>query len=213
MNDTAARVHHRHQSQIGWAMRCLRDENARYRIRLIGVACALVLLTACGGERTAASPVMPTAAVPPTRPASPLPNAFQISFSADPACTMLPPVARTRSYSASVGENGIDLGNATFGGGGSYFWHTIYTRFVEDVAHLYFQDPPVWERLTADQYVVIYGIEAVGTVRDLPATLSFRGSFTFCAEAEPDRYPECVVPEIVCKSTDHKLTIIVNSRR
>lgn len=182
------------------------NDTAARRIRLIGVACVLVLLTACGGDRTAVSPVMPTAAVPPTRPAS-LPNAFQISFSADPACTMLPEVARARSYSARVVGDGIDLGNATFAGDGSYLWHTLYARFVEDVVHLYFQDPPVWERLTADEYVVIYGIEAVGTVRDLPATLSFTGSFTFCAKAEPDRYPECVVPEIVCRSADHKLTI------
>ena len=120
---------------------------------------------------------------------------------------MLPPVARTRTYRASWGANGIDLGNATFGGDGSYLWHTIYARFVDDVAHLLFQDPPVWEQLTAEQYVVIYGVEAVGTVHDLPATLTFTGSFTFCAEAEPDRYPECVVPEIVCRSTDHTLTI------
>jgi hypothetical protein len=136
-----------------------------------------------------------------------LPTAFQVSFSADPACTMLPPVARTRSYSATFGEYGIDLGNATFGGDGSYLWHTIYAKLVDDVTHLYFQDPPIWERLTADRYVVISGIEATGTTRDLPATLSFAGNFTFCAEAEPDQYPECAVPEIVCRSNDHTLTI------
>jgi hypothetical protein len=55
--------------------------------------------------------------------------------------------------------------------------------------------------------IVIYGIEAVGTVRDLPATLSFPGGFTFCAEAEPGSYPECVVPGSVCTSADHTLTI------
>jgi hypothetical protein len=107
-----------------------------------------------------------------------------------------------------MGGSLIFLASATFGGdAGSYLWHTIYVKFVEDVAHLYFQDPPIWEQLTAEQYVVIYGLEAVGTVRDLPVTLSFPGSITFCAEVEPDSYPECEVPEIVCRSNDHTLTV------
>ena len=195
-------------------MRYLRDDDARHRIRLLVAVCALALLTACCGDRMPASPIAPTTPVPPTRPtppASPLPASFQIAFSADPACTMLPAVARTRTYSATTDGSGlpylIDLGNATFGGDGSYLWRSIYVKFVEDVAHLFFQDPPIWEELTGDQYVVIYGIEAVGSIRDLPATLSFEGYFTFCADAEPDRYPECEVPEIVCRSKDHKLTI------
>jgi hypothetical protein len=82
-----------------------------------------------------------------------------------------------RTYSATTVAHSsslfIDLENATFGGDGSYFWHTVYANFVEDVAHLYFQDPPIWEQLTADQQVVIYGTEAVGTTRDLPVTMSF----------------------------------------
>ena len=176
--------------------------------------CALALLTACCGDGIAAPPTAPTASALPTRPtlpASPLPASFRVAFEADSACTMLPAVARTRTYSAAIGGNGspylIDLEGATFGGDGSYLWHTIYAKFVDDVAHLFFQDPPIWEQPTASQYVVIYGTEAVGTIRELPATLSFPGDFTFCADAEPERYPECAVPEIVCQSNDHKLTI------
>jgi hypothetical protein len=110
-----------------------------------------------------------------------------------------------------MGANGspylIDLGSATFGGDGSYLWHTIYANFVESGARLYFQDPPIWEQLPANQYVVIYGEEAAGSVGELPATLSFSGVFTFCEAADPDVYPECEVPEIACRSKDHKLTI------
>jgi hypothetical protein len=83
----------------------------------------------------------------------------------------------------------------------------MYATFVKDNAHLYFQDPPIWEQLTANQYVVIYGEEAVGSVGELPTTLSFSGKFTFCAAAEPDTYPECEVPEVVCGSKVHTLTI------
>jgi hypothetical protein len=191
------------------------DTTTRSRLHRRPLAvCALALLTAGCGDGIAAPPTAPTASALPTRPtppASPLPGSFQIAFEADSACTMLPAVARTRTYSATTGGNGspylIDLGTATFGGDGSYLWHTIYAKFVDDVAHLFFQDPPIWEQLTPSQYVVIYGTEAVGTIYDLPATLSFPGDFTFCAYAEPDRYPECEVPEIVCRSKDHKLTI------
>jgi hypothetical protein len=168
-------------------------------------------LVGCGGS---SSPSAPTATSPPSAPSPPpapspvpLPGTFHISFSADAACTELPAVARTRTYSATTRGGLIDLGGATFGGDGSYLWHTIYATFVGDAAHLYFQDPPIWEQLTPNQYVVIYGLEAVGSVGELPATLSFSGDFTFCSAAEPDSYPECEVAEIVCRSNDHKLTI------
>jgi hypothetical protein len=113
-------------------------------------------------------------------------------------------------YSATTTGSGsaylIELAHATFGGD-SYLWHTIYANFSGEIARMYFQDPPIWEQLPSNQYVVIYGIEAVGTIRDLPATLSFTGDFTFCADAEPDSYPECEVPEIVCRSNEHRLTV------
>ena len=176
------------------------------------VVCSFALLTACGGNANPAAPTPPTtttASSPPATPA-PLPAQFQVSFSADSACTTLPAVARTRTYSATTNGNGspylIELANATFGGG-SYLWHTIYANISGDDARMYFQDPPIWEELPSDQYLVIYGIEAVGTIRELPATLSFAGDFTFCPAAEPDSYPECEVPEIVCRSNAHKLTI------
>lgn len=183
--------------------------------RLAGVLLVgLVLgLGGCGGPSSPSAPSAPsTPSTPSPVPlAVPLPGTFHISFSADAACTTLPAVVRTRTYSATIGGTGlpylIDLGDATFGGDGSYLWHTIYATFVEGAVHLYFQDPPIWEQLTANEYVVIYGIEAVGSVGELPATLSFSGTFTFCAGADPDRYPECDVPEIVCRSNNHTLTI------
>jgi hypothetical protein len=140
-----------------------------------------------------------------------LPGTFHISFSADAACTTLPAVARTRTYSATFAGTApyyrIDLGDATFGGDDSYLWRTVYANFADGNAHLYLQDPPIWEQLPANEHVVIYGVEAMGSVAELPATLSFRGSFSFCANSEPGRYPECDVPEIVCESNNHTLTI------
>ena len=140
-----------------------------------------------------------------------LPPTFHVAFTADAACTDLPAAVRTRTYTATGGNTSfyvIDLRNATFGvGDGSYNWHTIYANVFEDAAELYFQDPPIWEQLTPEQWVVIYGIKASGSIRELPVTMPFAGSFTFCAETEPDTYPECEVPEIVCTSQHHTLTL------
>ena len=52
--------------------------------------------------------------------------------------------------------------------------HRICEFVSADAARLYLQDPPIWEQLPADQYVVIYGIEAAGTIREVPATLPIR---------------------------------------
>ncbi len=145
-----------------------------------------------------------------TAPSS-LPPTFQAAFAADAACTELPPAVRTRTYTATGGNNSgyiIDLRGATFGvGDGSYNWHTIYASVFEDTAALSFQDPPIWEQLTPEQWVVIYGLKATGSIRELPVTMTFAGSFTFCAETEADSYPECEVPEIVCTSQHHTLTL------
>lgn len=145
-----------------------------------------------------------------TAPSS-LPPTFHLTFAADAACTELPAAVRTRTYTASGGNSSgyvMDLRGATFGvGDGSYIWHTIYANVFEDMATLYFQDPPIWEQLTPEQWVVIYGLKASGSIRDLPVTMPFAGSFTFCAETEADVYPECEVPEIVCRSEHHTLTL------
>ena len=146
-----------------------------------------------------------------TTGATSLPSTFHVTFDADAACTELPAAVRTRTYTATGGNSSsyvIDLRNATFGvGDGSYNWHTIYASVFEDMATLSFQDPPIWEQLTPEQWVVIYGIKASGSISELPVTMPFAGSFTFCAETEADKYPECEVPEIACTSQHHTLTL------
>lgn len=176
---------------------------------------AVQALTGCGGASSPSTPSAPSTPSVPSTPAVPapvpLPRTFHVSFSADPACTALPAVARTRTYIATLGGSGapylIDLFGATFGGDGSYVWHTIYATFADRDASLYFQDPPIWDQVTASEYVVIYGERAAGSIGELPVTLPFPGFVTYCAAVERDPYPECAVPEIVCKSNNHTLTI------
>jgi hypothetical protein len=179
--------------------------------RLALAFCTMVLALGCGGHATGTGPAAPTSPItangPPDSPPS-LAGAYQMTFSADAACSALPEAARTRTYGAIVSASLVTLTGATFGlPGVNYNWHTLYARFAGDDVQLYFQDPPIWELLSPSQYVVIDGLHATGSVRALPATLPFEGEFVFCADAEPDEYPECRVPEIVCRSDRHRLVI------
>jgi hypothetical protein len=48
-------------------------------------------------------------------------------------------------------------------------------------------------------------------IRRIPRQViwQFWGRFTYCAETEPDSYPECKVPEATCDSGLHMLTMVV----
>jgi hypothetical protein len=181
--------------------------------RITVAFCSMLLAIACSGGSSGVLPAAPsqaTSAVPPDpHPSVPLAGAYRVTFSADSACQALPDVARTRTYTAAAIGSLLTLSGATFGpqGAGYDNWATLAAKGTDDAVQLYFQDPPIWELLSPTQHLVIYGLEAVGSVRELPATLSFEGTFTFCAETRPDAYPECRVPDIVCRSTQHRLVI------
>lgn len=174
------------------------------------VICAMVLMAACGGDATRLAPA-PTTSLTPTAPApvtAALSGRYRMSFSADPVCAGLPAAVQTRTYTATANGALITLSGATFGASaGGYDWQSLYVKASGDDVQLYFQDPPIWELLSAQEYVVIYGEYASGSVRELPATLSFDGFFKFCPDTERDSYPECEVPEIVCRSANHRLVI------
>src|SRR4051812_44638414 len=182
--------------------------------RMTVACCSMIFAIACSGGSTPGLPAAPSSQTPPVSPnAPPVPllpllGTYRMTFSADPACSALPEIARTRTYTATSNGSLISLTGATFGRpGGGYDWRTLYAKFTGDDLTLFFQDPPVWELLSPTQHLVIEGLEATGSVRELPATLSFQGTFAFCGATEPDDYPECSVPEIVCGSTQHRLVI------
>jgi hypothetical protein len=76
-----------------------------------------------------------------------------------------------------------------------------------------FQDPEIWELLSAEAYVVIYGGPVrigldTGTTNLQTGERPFWGRFTYCSKIAPDSYPECAVPEVSCESTHHTLTLV-----
>ena len=134
-------------------------------------------------------------------------------------CTALPSEARSRSYSAEVvtGSPIIRLTGSTFGEssepGYPSLWNVVYQRMSDDVDQWWFQDPEIWELLGTGSYLTIYGGPALvrlesGTMAPKTGEWPFWGRFTYCAQVEPDSYPECAVPEISCESRQHTLTLV-----
>jgi len=172
--------------------------------RLIVLSIAL-WVTGCGSSRVPTSPTSPgEPAAGGTRP----PANFEVTFTADPACTDLPIDARSRKFGLVFGGPGATLTGATFVPSGNPYpaWNVLYTNLSDASADLWFQDPPIWEALSNESYLVIFG-DAHGPIGPDTSTMRFWGRFEYCAEREPDTYPECEVPEIKCQSGNHTLTL------
>lgn len=132
----------------------------------------------------------------------------RITFTADAACADLPPVARERSYLANITTK-VDLYGATFGGdpGGDYLWRVLYLSQFENYAKFWLQDPPVWELLPDNGYVLFWG-DAAGTVSKDGGTLPLSGFVSYCAQMSPGPYPVCAVEEVSCRSSRHQMTMV-----
>ena len=174
----------------------------------------LALPAACGSGVGPASPSSPTAqpSVQPAPPAQILNGQYEIRFEADASCTNLPDAARVRRYMTRIDESSsvLTLTGAQFGPpDNGYSWNYLYPPVIhaDGTGGLFFQDPEVWELLTADSYVTIFGT-ADGVFDPAHTELIAHGDFTFCSSREKDEsYPECAVPAIVCHSDHHTVTL------
>lgn len=165
----------------------------------------------------APTPAQPSVVALPSPAPAPRSVNLELTFKADSACTELPAAARSRTYSAAVNTRTplFNLAGGNFGGSSDpyYSWNTIYQKLLNDEVDWSFQDPELWEFLTDDSYVVVYGGPAhvpvdAATMEPKTGDFPFWGRFTYCAEQEPDSYPECEVPAIACESFHHTLTVV-----
>jgi hypothetical protein len=179
-------------------------------------AAVIVCFVGCGQD-TAQTPTAPSTVASPVP--SRAPAMFEVTFTADNACTTLPSVARSRTYSAvgTAGSPVISLGGANFGESADPAypskWNVIYQSQSDSAMTWWFQDPEVWELLGAGSYLVLYGgpvriDREAGSLGPAAGEWPFWGWFSYCAKMEPDSYPECAVPEVTCESTQHRLTIV-----
>jgi len=185
--------------------KCIRDlswaswsggESLAIRIALI--ASVIVLFVGCSETPTA-----PTATVVPT-PAPRVLRSYEVVFVADAACMELPPVARTRTYTAAYDGFLVHLSGSDFSIPapiGMFAWNVISLEVSQDSATAYFSDPPIWERPTPDTDLMIEGNARGGTLSSNgQIVFSFRGSFLFCQG-------ECAVHPIACSAQNHRLTL------
>lgn len=147
----------------------------------------------------------------PPPPARILNGQYEIRFEADASCSNLPEAVRVRRYTARVDGSSsvITLTGAQFGPPfeGRYNWNSVYSQMdTGGAGGLFFEDPSVWELLTADSYISIFG-DAYGVFDPEHTELLAWGDFRYCSSREDDSYPECAVPEIVCRSDRHKVTL------
>lgn len=172
-------------------------------IRIVLLASIVVLFVGCGRE----TPTAPTPTVVSTAAVTPAPTvlpSYEVVFVADAACTELPPVARTRTYTGAYDGFLVHLTGSDFSIPapiGYFAWDVIHLEVSQDSATAYFSDPPIWERPTPDTDLMIEGNAKGGTVsRDGQISFSFRGSFLFCRG-------ECAAPPIACSAQNHRLTL------
>lgn len=171
--------------------------------RLLLVA-FVVFLSSCSSDSASipTTPSTPTQPVVPSGTRSP----SDVTFKADAAaCANLPPELRTRSFPVYTTDGHI----WSFEGGtflpteGSYpNWNKAYASN----SYIGFNDPPVWESIGPEGYLVIYG-QAEGQGLLTTSGAPFWARFEYCPAREPDEYPECRVPVIACESTNHQLLI------
>jgi hypothetical protein len=169
--------------------------------QVISMASA-ALLTACGGN-TITQPSGTAYAL----------RDYQITFTADSACTSLPAHVQRRSYSGSnrwpdgnIGPH--RLADALFASYAGYGLMNILSLVVRgDSAEAWFQDPPIIERVTPDSTLMIEG-HAAGPISGTRIEMPVNGSFVFCPKTRGDSdAPECSVPAVSCRSTNHKLAL------
>jgi hypothetical protein len=184
-----------------------------HRVIAASLMCVFI---GCGSDMTTMPPAPPGAPSPvlPPRPVN-----LSLTFTADKSCTQLPSIARSRTYTAVVeaGAPFFNLDGGMFGqsseAGYPSLWNVVYQKAVDNGVNWSFQDPEVWEQLSKESYVVLFGGPVrislnPGTGEPQTGDFSFWGRFTYCAEREPDSYPECEASEISCESAAHTLTIV-----
>jgi hypothetical protein len=181
-------------------------------MRIVLIASIVVLFVGCGHQSLTAPtpPVVPTPAV---TPAPAVLGTYKVVFVADAACTELPPVVRTRTYTGAYDGFFVHLSGSDFSIPapiGYYAWDVIHLEASKDSATAYFSDPPIWERPTSDTDLMIEG-NAKGTVSSdgSQITFAFPGTFMYCPAVEraESRQPKCEVPRIRCESKNHQLTL------
>jgi len=128
---------------------------------------------------------------------------FDITFEADATCTVLPEVARKRTYQANSVRPLTELSGAVFAGGDPPA-NTIAVSQFNEFGRFTMYDPPIWEVIPNAGFVVIFG-EALGVMNPEFSQLLMDGEFRYCSSYLPNM--QCAVEFVSCRSSRHVMTL------
>jgi hypothetical protein len=165
-----------------------------------------------------------------SKPSVDLAGQYVVTITADPACTMLPLAARTRTYQATVVPSppsptglssnfkgtltGAMFREKSYTGGGALVDRItgLDVATFEDVATLFFYDPSeeqgfLTEQIGPDTYLVVDVVASgaiTGSVIDLPAS----GGFQYCERpTNGTSVTKCEVGPLTCYPGNHRVTL------
>jgi hypothetical protein len=175
----------------------------------VAAAACLALSISCASPHPPTVPTVGVSAFSAPFVVSEVTGRGTFTFSIDSACSsQFPEAVRQRTYSvASPGYSApyVVLGGAVFERS-AVDWNVVYRSTGESSSAWYFNDPPIWERLSDEAYLEIYGGSEYGSVSEYGEWSAF-GRVRYCASRKPDTSPSCAVPEISCTSTRHRLRL------
>ena len=177
-----------------------------HRLAHVFAAAICLALTACQNSPAAPDSARTNSSVPVTGSVG---SRTSFTFTVDNACSsQFPEALRQRLYSAEPGysSNVFTLGGAVFESSAGLTWNIVYRSSTATSSTWWFQDPPIWERLNRDAYLLIYGASEYRSSSPY-GEWPFWGSVTYCAKRKSDGSPGCAVPEINCESTVHRLRV------
>ena len=183
-----------------------------HRLTLFAAASSMLAI-GCGASPVAPTPpsANPQLSVPFT-PSAVASSTF--TFTIDSACrSRFPEAVHQRSYRATASGEYTGLlrldGNFVPNAAPRMDWNVIYRSSRHGSTSLNFNDPPLWERLIPESYLLIYGGSDYRSTSEY-GEWPFWGRVTFCAAmTKPDSFP-CAVPEITCESANHRLRVTQN---
>ena len=136
---------------------------------------------------------------------------------ADSTCTAVPPVARVRTYHASIAPRTPDrtqfeirLGGASFFQRSSSFNVMVATDFARFIVYsaASMDDEPVVEELAPDTFLAFMGTATADASRtDRVISARFDGSIQYCPTTPSTTYFKCPVEPVECRSGSHQLIL------
>lgn len=147
-----------------------------------------------------------------------LEGSYVVAFSADAACTSLPPIARTRTYLARANGGPHDrttfrvtLSGGAFAGDTFYYYNSFVAGVFRDFVRFSLENKDtaydIIDQVEPGKYVLLSG-RADAIVAGSTIDAAFAGRFAYCEGSQPNVNSFlCSTTPIVCESENHRVKL------